>query len=140
MTNTQRGAAMTEQSFEVKKRKVKRAAAEFTLADDPEVLLTAYKPKAAILLPIASLLNNAKHDELAEAQAIDMFLDMVLAAESRDYIKGRLNDPEDDLDVDDLTPIIEWLQGQWSERPTGSRAGSSPRSRTNGKRSTDHAR
>lgn|SRR5262245_2411144 len=114
--------------------KDKKARAEFQLADDPAMLLVAIQPKSALLLPLAKMAGG--DDDLANAQVIEAFLDLVMEPESREYLQGRLMDPEDNLDVEDLTPIIQWLQETWTERPTGPRRGSGPQRRRTGQRST----
>lgn len=120
-------------SFEVAEKR-KRTTAEFTLSDDPDVTLRAIQPKSARLLPLAKIAESG--DDLANAQVIEAFIELVMDEPSREYLNERLMDEDDAFDVQDLTPIIEWLQEQWAERPTGPPPGSSARRRTTGPRST----
>lgn len=69
--------------------------------------------------PLFALLEADDGDELAGARVQFDWLGAGLADGQSEKLIARLKDPEDDLDVEDLRPIIEWLQEQISGRPTG---------------------
>lgn len=52
-----------------------------------------------------------------------------------DYLRRRLNDPDDDFDLPQITAVKDRLQELWSGTPTGGPGGSSTGPRKSGKRS-----
>lgn len=108
----------------------------FRLGDDDTVLI-GKRPKLAVLLKLMNVMNNDA-DPMAQAAGLDQFIDRVLTDESAAYLRSRLEDEDDDLDLDSpgFSMMFQYLVGLWYAGPTGSPAGS-PRSRTRtGQRST----
>lgn len=89
-----------------------RPTAQFLL-DGAE--LTARRPKSMALLELASLDKDS--GPVAQVQAAKNFIDDCLTPPSRDYINGRLYDPEDEFEFDDLTPILEWVVEEFTRPP-----------------------
>lgn len=112
-----------------------RPTVEFTIDGDK---VRAVQPKGAFLLDLAAL--SASASELEQSRVITLFVDKVFDADSKALIHDRLNDDDDDFDVDDLTPVIHWLQELWTGRPTGPPSASRRRSQKSGRRSTARAR
>lgn len=65
----------------------------------------------------------------------DAFKDMLPASESRQLI-ARVKDRNDEVTIEMLTEIYEWLQEQWTDFPTQSSSDSSRRRSTGGRNST----
>lgn len=106
----------------------------FMLDDEPMV---AIKPKGGQLLSLAKDIRlMADTDPLAQTEIIDRFMAMCMTPDSSRRITERLEDPDDDFDVDTLTVIIQRLQEVWTDRPTTPSPGSSRRRGTTGRGST----
>ena len=108
----------------------------FRLGDN-DTILVGKRPKLAVLLKLASVLTDDSN-ELAQAGALDGFIDKVLTEDSAAHLRARLEDEDDDLDLDSpgFVMMFQTLVGLWYGGPTGGR-GASPRSRSaTGKRST----
>jgi hypothetical protein len=71
-----------------------------------------------------------------QASIVNQFIDIVFDGDAAEHIHNRLEDPDDDLDIDDLGPLVEWLSGEFAARPTGSPPASTARRRAISKRST----
>lgn len=100
--------------------------------------LHAVKPKGGQMLAMARAIEGLP-DDLAEMKLIDSFLELCMDEPSRDRLRERLDDPEDDFDLDTLTELMDRLKEAWADRPTGpSRSSSPPRKRT-GRASTARA-
>lgn len=108
----------------------------FTLGDDP-FIFTAIRPKSAILIQLSSIDEG---DPMQLARAASQFINAVFDKESKDYLWGRLLDPEDDWDYDVLIPVIDTLKERWFKRPPGSRPGSAKQRRRSGPSSTARSR
>jgi len=103
-------------------------------------VLTARRPKTAVLMRLAVVDPNSK-DIATIVRVVDTFLDNVLDRESRDYIRGRFDDPDDDWDFDLVIPVINACKARWyGGRPTGRATGSSGSPSSRGKRSTGRSR
>lgn len=109
----------------------------FTIDSDPTILW-ATRPKQAILLKLARGLVG--DNESAQVEVFDLFLDEVLDPESAEYLRGRLEDKDDKLDIPHLMVPLQALVGLWYGRPTKSQAASRPSPRRTGKGSTVRAR
>ena len=101
----------------------------FTLGrkgDAPEDarLLYAHRPKTAILMQFATI-DPKSQDIGLLVNMTNLFLDSVLDRASRDYVRSRLLDPDDNWDIDMLVPVIHRLKGRWYGRPTGPATGAS---------------
>lgn len=99
-------------------------------------LLTGRRPKSWVLMQLAIVDPNTK-DMGTIANVLNTFLDHVLDQESRDYVRSRFLDPDDDWDVDMLLPVINACKARWyGGRPTGRATGSSGSPGSHGTRST----
>lgn len=112
----------------------------FQLGEDPEVY-HAKRPKMAVLLQVATALDDDTNP-FAQATAFNDLIDKVLEPASADAIRARLEDEDDDLDLDSpgIENMFQTLVGLWYGTPTGKRPasrGSRPRT---GRRSTVRAR
>jgi hypothetical protein len=123
-------------TFPVVKRDRTNDLVHFQL-DDDDTVLVANRPKQAALLNVAKAVGGLDDaDELGAAGMLDDLLDKIIDADSAAYLRERFDDPDDDLDLDVLEPIMKQLIGLWYGRPTGRRPGSSGSPQRTGKRST----
>lgn len=106
----------------------------FRLDDDPTIL-TATRPKMAVLVRILATLGDDSNP-LRQAVELEGLLDYVVDKESATHLRGRFLDPDDAVDLLALGPIIQTLAGRWYGGPTGGRAGSRTSPPRTGKRST----
>lgn len=108
-----------------------------------------FTPKARKVKPIAFQIDNAQtgtDDEytftppkLAEGMlpvlegdgdgegmttAVWQWLRNGLGDDQYAHLRGRLTDPDDHLDVEQVAEITQWLVGEATGRPTGKRSGS----------------
>jgi hypothetical protein len=100
----------------------------------PDVL-TARRPKMAIMLELLAALGD-ETNEIRQALALDGLLDKVLVPDDVPLLRARLKDPDDDLDVLGLVPILTTLVGRWYGGPTTKPSGSPRTQRSSGRRST----
>lgn len=112
----------------------------FQLGEHPQVY-HGKRPKMAILLQVASALDDDTNP-FAQATAFNELIDKVLEPESSEALHARLEDEDDDLDLDSpgIENMFQTLVGLWYGGPTGKRPasrGSRPRT---GRRSTVRAR
>lgn len=100
--------------------------------------LQAVRPKTIAFISLA----QTQDDDTGwrQMQAVRDFMDECLLPESRELVADRLEDPDDNFDVSDLVPIVNWLMGEFTTRPTGRSSGSSARPRRTGQRSTARSR
>lgn len=113
----------------------------FQLADDDTTTYHARRPKMAILLKVATALNDDS-DPIKQAGSFHDLIGRVLEPESAEALHARLEDEDDDLDLDSpgIENMFKTLVGLWYGGPTGKpRASRSSPSRT-GRRSTVRAR
>ena len=113
----------------------------FYLGDDDTVLIGT-RPKMAVLIDLVAGMTD-DGDPMRQAAVFNEFLSEVLDEDSEAYLRSRLRDREDDLDLDhpDIEAMFKTLVGVWyGARPTGGRRGSSAPSARTGKRSTVRAR
>lgn len=114
----------------------------FRLDDDDEVL-TAVRPKMAIMMKLGRSIGHAQESTdaaLAAMDAVDIFISHCLVEESSAYVTTRLDDAEDDLDIEHMLNAITQVLGLWYQRPPTSPPGSSGPRRSPGRRSTVRAR
>lgn len=102
-------------------------------------ILYAQRPKTAIVMDWA-MLDPDEQDPRVIIPLVRQFIDTVLVAESREYVWGRLRDPDDRWDIDLLVPLINRLKARWYGRPPGRATGSSGSPGTRGPRSTGRKR
>lgn len=120
----------------------------FRIGDD-DTILWARRPKLAALINIAARIGDA--DDVALAGAALDFLQVIvegpvydedseggiiLLSDSRGYLTERIEDEDDDLDIDALIPPMEHFLGKWYGRPTGPRGASARSRKRTGTRST----
>lgn len=114
----------------------------FQLGDDDTVLVALRPPLAVMLTMIESLTDET--NVLAQAASFNRLITEVFPDESEAYLRGRLEDRDDELDLDHplfvemfQTFVAIWYPGAG---PTGGRRGSSASSARTGKRSTARSR
>lgn len=105
-------------------------------------MLTARKPKTAAFVALVRVNDD---DGAESANGVMRFVRDSLTPESRAYLMKRLDDPDDDLDVENLVPLVNWVVEEFTgeegnERPTGPSNGSSPQRRRTGSTSTARSR
>lgn len=102
--------------------------------------LSARRPKTAAFLALADTQDS--QNPIDQVRAVKVFMDECLVPDSRDHIQDRLDDPDDEFDLDDIVPIINWLIEELSttSRPTGRPTASSGRPKRTGSRSTARSR
>ena len=111
----------------------------FQLAGD-DTIYEARRPKIAVLLRCVKALGDDQ-DELAQVAAFDDLLDRILEPESAAALRERLEDDDDDLDLDSpgIANMFQTLVGLWYGRPTGRRPASRRSPSRTGRRSTGPA-
>lgn len=133
-------AQMNEGPVRFNSGKAKRDTAHdvvpFYLGDD-DTVLTALRPKTAILIDLAAVLIDDS-DEIRQITGLGNLLAEILDDDSYAHLAARLRDRDDALDLDDpdLIEALRYLVGLWYGRPIGKRAGSSSQPAPTGKRST----
>lgn len=113
------------------------------VADDGTLLKVLVPPKKWFLKYGRIASDEAAMQEAVQAglDPVQMFIDKCLDTKSGTYVQGRLDNDDDDFDVDDLNPIIEALQKfVIPNRPTMPPNGSGRRSPRSGTNSTVRAR
>lgn len=104
-------------------------------------LYYAKRPKGGQLMALARGMQDADNmTEIEQVQILDSFLDLCLDADTAAALRDRMEDPEDNFDVDDLIPLIDALQAVWGKGPAARPRSSSSRRRTTGRASTARAR
>lgn len=94
------------------------------IAPEKRQVLHARRPKTAVLMNIATLdPDNVPLEQML--LVVNQFIDFALDKPSREYLRGRLNDPDCDWDVDMLVPFINHGKARWFRRPPGRATGSS---------------
>jgi len=78
--------------------------------------------------------------DLSDALIIDGFMDTCFEPETTDRLRERLEDPDDNFDIDTLMEVMQALERAWGRRPTGRSGGSSQRRPRSGRTSTARAR
>jgi hypothetical protein len=96
--------------------------------DDDEKVLTAVRPKMAILVRVLAALGDDSNP-MKQAIELERLLDKVVDEDSAAHLRERFYDTDDDLDLLVLGPVIETLVGKWYGGPTGKRP-ASPGSRS----------
>lgn len=115
----------------------------FYLGDEGEdpTIYQARRPKMAVLLTMANALMD-DGDPIKQAAAFDGLMAKILEPESEAALRARLEDPDDDLDLDspNIETMFRTLVGLWYGRPTGKPAGSPRSPSRTGRRSTARRR
>ena len=122
----------TAHAFETKAKP--RPTTVFTLDGKA---LSATKPKDAFTVKLGGLATGTPQQQI---EANDLLLDRVFDEKSAKHLRKRLDDDDDDFDMDDMGNIVKWLLEGWSDRPTGRSGGSPKGSKRTGRRSTARAR
>lgn len=103
-----------------------------------KVECTAYKPnEGQIVILMADVMGRRATFVDKIAGTIDFFTD-ILDQPSKDYVVGRLLDPDDPLGLTELQPIINHIVEEWGGRPTKQPTDFSPSRKPGGQRSTRH--
>lgn len=126
---------MARKSFATGQATVDRKVLDFEL--DGETLY-ARRPKTNAFLALADFADS--DDAYVQIRGVRTFMEECLIPESRGVIQERLDDPDDEFDLDDIVPIINWLIEEMSARPTGRPTASSGRPKRTGNRSTARSR
>lgn len=79
---------------------------------------TAHRPKQSVFVALAAAAGNT----VEQIKVVPRFIDASLEPADRAHIAARLRDPDDDLDIDDLVPIFNYLMEEFTGRPTGSQS------------------
>lgn len=126
--------------FQTKRRSAEEKAGDVVLwqLDDDDTVLTARRPKMAVLLELVQGLES--ESQIEQVNVFDRFLDQVLDEDSAEHLRERFRDPEDDLDMDSLDGPLQYLVGKWYNRPTGSRRAGAASPRRTGRASTVRSR
>lgn len=113
---------------------------QFHLGDDPTIY-HAKRPKMAVLLKAAAVLDDDTNP-LAQATSFNDLIAKVLEPESAEAVHARLQDEDDDLDLDSpgIKNMFQTLVGLWYGRPTGKRPALRGSQARTGRRSTVRAR
>lgn len=130
-------------------KKVARPTVTFTLdwvddEDEEKVLRSdtfhATMPSDERLFMIAALVGSDEENMASEAAAImDLLRDSLPADEFR-TLKRRLADPEDSVDMETVSEVLEWLMEKWSDFPTQPSSASSESPTATGPKSTGRVR
>lgn len=97
---------------------------------------TAYKPnEGQIVILMADVMGRRATLVDKVAGTIDFFTD-ILDEPSKEYIVGRLLDPDDPLGLTELQPIINHIVEEWGGRPTKQPTDYSPSRKVAGRSST----
>jgi len=112
----------------------------FRLGDD-DTVYTARRPKMAVLLRVAATLDDDTNP-LAQAASFEALLGKILTPDSAAAIRERLEDDDDDLDLDSpgIENLFQTMLGLWYGGPTTKRRGSAGSQSRTGRRSTVRAR
>ncbi len=99
-------------------------------------ILTA-NPPTPEQLAIALAMGASEFSTIADemAAALDIFRSVLSKADYRILVM-RLRDPEDEVDLEMLSEIVEWLVEQWQDFPTQPPSASSRSAKPTGPRST----
>lgn len=115
-----------------------RATVPFRIGDDPRILYSR-RPKYAIIMRLLRITESK--DPTVQYTLVDEFLEAALDTGSRDYLRDRFEDPDDEWDYEVLIPVIEQLGGRWFPGVPPGRSGGSGRTQNrSGRRSTVRAR
>lgn len=79
---------------------------------DGVVLTGSRRPKSSLIAQLAPVQNRRTPPNMKVKLALD-FLGDALDEPSRAYLEGRLLDPEDSLDVEDVMPVLSALGDHW---------------------------
>ena len=113
-----------DMAFSVKKRKV--TPITFSLGgrrgdgtEDPYIY--EFRAPKGVVAAMGLVEKNAKFTEAEAMQGLFNWLNEGLTDEEADRIVARLKDPGDDLDISDLTDVVQALQERAAGRPSTSR-------------------
>lgn len=118
-------------------------ASEVEEGQEPEVYRVdtfhATKPTDEQLFLIAALVGD-EENEAGEAAAVVEILRNSLPREEYRILRERIADPEDDVDLDMVKEVVQWLMSEWTDFPTKPSSGSSNSQASTGERSTGRVR
>jgi hypothetical protein len=112
--------------------------------EEPEVyrsdVFHATQPSNEKMFLIAAMMGDEDKEGLGEAAGVmELFRDALPADEYR-TLKERLADPDDDVDIEMLGEVIQWVMSQWAAFPTQQSSTSSRSQGSSGGRSTGRVR
>lgn len=93
-------------------------------------VVKAFRPTDGQIAMLMAALGRHTTESTKIAGVIDFFV-YTLDDESYNYVVNRLLSRDDQLQLDQIQEVIEWMIEEWSGRPTQP-ASASTRSRTNG--------
>jgi hypothetical protein len=99
----------------------------------------ATKPTDEKMFLIAALVGDEDNDA-GEAAAVVEILRTALPPEEYRIMRQRIADPDDDVDLDMLKDVVQWLIGEWTDFPTRPSSASSNSQDSTGATSTGRAR
>lgn len=89
---------------------------KFTIGDDDHEFTFTAPKNALVAMPLVDAEEGM--EEVAAMRGTFDWLEAGLGPEDSERIKARLRDPKDDLDVDLLGEIVEWLREESAGNPT----------------------
>jgi len=99
----------------------------------------ATKPTDEKLFLIAALVGD-EDNEAGEAAAVLEILRDSLSREEYQILRTRIADPDDDVNLDMIKDVVQWLMSEWSDFPTRPSSASSNSQDSTGERSTGRVR
>lgn len=124
------------QEFTTRKRN--REQIQFSL-DGRVYTFTSQKLSLAMLPLVDTTDDSGMPPQLRAVKSELDWLSLGLPDDEIEEIIGRLRDPDDDLELNDVTEVTKWLFKQVSGNPTGSPGGSGTSRTGTGDNSTDGA-
>lgn len=117
---------------------------EWTDDEDESVVIRrsdfhATMPSDEQMFLIAALMGDEDNSSASATAMVDLFRAALPSDEFRD-MKSRLADPEDPLDMEILTQMMEHIMKGWTTFPTGPSSGSSQSPTSSGTKSTGRVR
>jgi hypothetical protein len=101
-------------------------------AEDGVHPVTFHKPKVAVI----AVMEGAGSSATQMLNSVGTWMPHVFDDATNVYLNTRLEDPEDDFDLEHIVAIGNHLLGVWSTRPTGKSGASRRRSQRTTRRST----
>lgn len=104
-----------------------RKPIRFRLAGDPHIYVFTPPKDAVLMMPVFDSATDTRQDGglgVGLTKSTFDWLGQGLSEADHDRVIARLKNPEDDLDVEDLTAVIESLTEKVGGRPTTSKSGS----------------
>ena len=104
-----------------------RKPVQFRLTGDPHVYRFIPPKDAVMMMPVFESATDSKQNGglgLGLTKSTFDWLGQGLSEQDHDHLLARLRNPEDDLDIEDLSTVVERLTERAGGRPTTSKSGS----------------